>query len=215
MAYRNSRIPVPDWKRRVELETAWGMIRQSTWGAMGGGTLPLYFDIDELFAADYRLKDKNEGNVLSRKALVRFILNDIEQLTREQGIDSLAFIDDGEMGPVGAQWLAITIAFELNSRLLLVRPWKELVSSRIKGKPPEPGERFLILTDVATTGGSIIDAAQVLDLYGASVAMAYAIVAHDDEKNFSKRAALLEAKNINFHHWKKASELKAIKEEGI
>jgi hypothetical protein len=33
--YKNSRVPIPNWKRRVMLETAWGMIRDADYNIIG------------------------------------------------------------------------------------------------------------------------------------------------------------------------------------
>jgi len=184
------------------------MISRSEWGAKAGRTLPSYFDIDKLFAADYRLKNVG-GAEASRRALIREVLNSLETIRQEHAIDYVAFIDEGEMGPVGALWLATSVAFELNVRLLLLRPWKELVHARIKGDRPEPGEKVVIVTDVITTGSTIFDAVETLNLFGAKCEFVYTVVLRDDDNEIIANREKLLSK-MKLVHWRKASELESM-----
>ena len=199
------KIPVPNWNRRVDIDIATGMLRQSNWGSTAGVSLSSYFDIDDLFAVDYRLNVSDRAN-LTRKAFIRQVESIIEGIIQEHGIGRVAFIDKGGMGPLGSIWLALLTALELNVKLLLVRPWKELISARIKGEAPAQNERVLIFTDVVTTGGTVIDVAKVLKDYGAKAVATFAIVERDDTAILDKRKEIIGDK-MPVYCWKKASEI--------
>lgn len=205
------KIPVPDWDRRVDIDIAHGMLRQSNWGSTAGVSLPTYFDIDDLFAVDYRLSVNDQAN-LTRKAFIRQVESLVEGVIQKHGIDRVAFIDKGGMGPLGSIWLALITAIELNVKLLLVRPWKELISARIKGEAPQPNEKVLIFTDVVTTGGTVIDVANVLKDYGAKAVATFAIIERDDATILDKRKEIIGDK-MPIYYWKKASDIMGLVKE--
>lgn len=193
------------WENRILIDIAVGMLRKSTWGGSAGLPLQSFFDVDGLFAVDYRFDADKTATV--RRSFVRQIITNLERILQECKIDRVAFIDKGGMGPVGGLWLALTTAFELNFKLLLIRPWKELISARIKGEEPKQDERFLIVTDVITTGRTVVEASNVLQLYGAKAVAVYAITERDDEKEAQDKRRELLGDNIEIHVWRKASEL--------
>ncbi|MCL4538147.1 MAG: hypothetical protein M1378_00855 [Bacteroidetes bacterium] len=201
------RVPVADWEKRVKLDAAAAMISQSEWGTREGATVRSYMDVDKLFTADYRLKEAGSVAGASRRAFVRKVIDPLETVLAKEVINRIAFVDEHEIGPVGAVWLAMTIALELDIELLLLRPWKELVPSRIKGRKPEAGEKFLIFTDVVSTGRTILDALEVLERYNAKCNVAYALVDRDDNPDLLKARSQLLGDAIKIFSWEKSSRL--------
>jgi orotate phosphoribosyltransferase len=207
MKPRHPKLPVPDREKRVKLDVAVAMISQSEWGTKEGATVRSYFDVDKLFTADFRFQESDSVVGSSRRQFVREVITDLDAILAERAISRIAFVDEHEIGPVGGLWLAMTVALELNMDLLLLRPWKELEPSRIKGKTPEAGERFLIFTDVVSTGRTILDALQVLEHYAASCDVAYTLVERDDDAGLIKARQELLGDRVEILCWVKSSTL--------
>lgn len=206
MSRKYGRGPVSNWNARVEQDIAAAIWKSSEWGAHAGMTLPSYVDIDELFTADFRWKGGMSA-VSSRKAVIREVITQVECILAECGIDRIAFVDEGEMGPVGALWFAAPIAVELNVRISLLRPWRELIGASVKGEQPEPGEEFLIFTDVVNAGDTILDALETLRHFGAVARAAYAIIDRDDNPKVTERRVTRLGTAVKLYHWRKASQI--------
>jgi len=93
----------------------------------------------------------------------------IQEIEQENPFDRLAFIDKAGHGPVGMIALSSQITCKSQKEAIFVRPYKNTVRSTIEGKPMGPGERILIVSDVATTGQSLLKAASKLWAVGTVV----------------------------------------------
>jgi orotate phosphoribosyltransferase len=88
-------------------------------------------------------------------------------------ITRLAFAEKQDNGPVGALALMSLILYISGLEGCVVRPDRRLLPARVKGRPIVPGERLMIIGDVATTGGTISKPAKCLRELGATVPAAF------------------------------------------
>jgi len=110
----------------------------------------------------------------------------VEQLQHEFGkLDRLCFIDKAE-GPVGAVTLRDLASWQTNIPAITVRLRGDFITSdlRIKGMQAagasginvlRAGERVLVVSDVATSGGTILDAVKIITDAGGTVSAAVAL----------------------------------------
>ncbi len=129
------------------------LIKNSEWDFVSGGHGRDYIDVDELFSTT--VADTDAYSVLLDQT-ARLI----EELRDERDYRSLAFIE-GPRGPVGALSARIELARATGMPTLIVRPYKRLLSQAIKPFKTSPSP-ILIVTDVATTGTTIAEAARLL-----------------------------------------------------
>lgn len=198
---------IPNWEERVLTDIAVAITHRSQWGTRAGETLSSYFDVDDIFAADYS-KAADGTRTASVKSTIRSIVGTVEEVCQKEGIDKIAVVDDPEKGPVGGLWLATILALELDSNLILVRPSKELLAARLKGEPVNYGDNVLLVCDVTTTGGSILEVADILGQYKANLKAVFSIVGRDDlGESYHAFIQSLEESGTRFYLWKSASEL--------
>jgi hypothetical protein len=132
------------------------VIKNSEWELVAGGHAPTYYDLDELFSR----ADGQEHN----KRLLDLTIERIKELQAEHGYASLAFIEELR-GPTGVLPARLSLSEATGLPSLILRPYKRLLSQAVKPfrQPPMP---VLIVTDVATTGRTIADAADLLGRLG-------------------------------------------------
>lgn len=63
------------------------------------------------------------------------------------------------------------------------------VETNIEGHPPQPGDRVAIVTDLTTTGSSLIEAARTVQDSGASVVFTFAVIEHGEQARRNIEAA--------------------------
>lgn len=86
----------------------------------------------------------------------------IQELEEEESFNRLAFIDKAGHGPVGMIALSSLLIYKLQKDALYLRPYRNTLRSTIKGKRLRSNEKILIISDVATTGETILKAAKTL-----------------------------------------------------
>lgn len=159
-------------------------ISNSSYINVGGEQAASYFDVDQLYGDKWY----EEGKPQARELFDRLI-HAIQESSRAQKIDALAFIerDDGPLGLVSARQL---ISERSAMPVWVVRPRKRLHYSLVKGGVPTPGHAVAILNDVATTGDSIVEAAEALWSFGVQTPVAFSVV--DLERGARQKLASME-----------------------
>lgn len=104
---------------------------------------------------------------------------------------------DGLAGvPIGGLYLATGLALRMDRPLLYVRPPREpdeVAAPHIEGIY-RPGQRVLVVDDLATGGGSLVET--IVALRNAGLMVSDAVVLIDREQGAAQR---LEAMGVNFH----------------
>jgi orotate phosphoribosyltransferase len=159
-------------------------LKSSEYEAVHAGRIPDYFDAD-LFLCDPK---QIEG-------VVRWFKEELER-QRELGvtIDRLAFIEKRE-GPVGALTLKDLLSLETRVPTAILRPRRKGPAPRIKGLSwnRQPlirfdrdgrSERVAIVSDVGTTGTTILEAVDMVEAAGGRVEVA--LVLYDRTEGAAK-----------------------------
>lgn len=139
-------------------------LQNSEWTLTGGLPSRHYFDLDNY------LCDHTEAVCLSNK-----LIEKIKLMREKLGFNKVAFVDKGENGPVGLITLKELIASSVDLETIIVRPKKLLIRSFIKGNLTK-NDRVLILSDVATSGYTIFQAAQKIWMLQAKVPCALVVL---------------------------------------
>lgn len=125
-----------------------------------------FLDLD-LSLADINISEKLTDTIASK-------FKTLEQID-ECKIDKIALIDKGDIGPVGLISLKSSLSKKVNKESIIVRIQKYLVRSAIKGELTK-GDNVAILSDIATTGFTIHQAAQKIWAYGGKIAFALVVI---------------------------------------
>lgn len=147
------------------IDVAGKSLQNSEWTLTGGLPSKHYFDLDS-FLCD------NAAAVL----LIDMLVKKIKLMHTRLNFNKIAFIDKGENGPVGLITFMGFIAKSVEIETIIVRPKKMLIRSFIKGTLVN-NDRVLVLSDVATSGHTIFQAAQ--KLWGLHAKVPYALVVFD------------------------------------
>lgn len=177
MTKATDKIPFPSEEERKHL--AYDFIRsarRSTYTMSAGAPSSYYFDVDEFFLG--RGDDESfltpEELSQRRERVVGCLSADLIQLASRHAISRLAFVDKMGVGPVGmVAWMSL-LASSTGLDVCIVRPRKRVAAASLKGHPAKASERFLVVTDVATTGRTIASAVRRLRELGGEVPVAYA-----------------------------------------
>lgn len=139
----------------------------SEWTLQGGLPSSHFFDIDNYSCA----------SIGSLTSLSQYISSKVKLLSEKEGgqFNKLAFIDKQEGGPVGLISLMGSIAQSVNKEAVIVRPKKLLIRSTIKGEISK-SDSVLILSDVATTGETIFQAAEKIHAHGGRTPNAIVVI---------------------------------------
>lgn len=129
-------------------------VKNSEYDYVSGGHGTSFVDVDELFGP-------NDGDTELLSELLDATISAIRGLVTQQGYNVLGFID-GRRGPAGAVSLRTLLARAVGVDSVVLRPYKRLLSQAIKPFRIGPQSRVLLVTDVATTGRNVVDAAQLL-----------------------------------------------------
>lgn len=150
--------------------------KRSTYTTVAGLPTDLFYDVD-----DFLLGQVEEGifeNEIGRgrrEVFLKAVCSDLLRIASRFSIVRLAFVEKGGPGPVGMlAWLPLLLN-GTGMEACVVRPRKRLLLSSTKGRPVQKGERFLIVSDVATTGMTIMRAAARLRALGGVVPAAYVL----------------------------------------
>jgi len=143
------------------------------------------FEFDRV-RAQVRLKD-----------MVGEIIPKIAEAARANAVSRLAFPEKRDDGPVGTLAMMDLILFHSGLEGCIVRPDRRLLAARIKGRPISLGERIMIVSDVATLGGTIARPAACLRELGAVVPAAYVLL----DRCQGAKERLAEEGIALLHHW--------------
>jgi orotate phosphoribosyltransferase len=95
-------------------------------------------------------------------------------ISEQIGFDS---IDSVASVPTGGLVIASSLAYELVKPLVYVRSQaKEYGTGKLVEGMVKPGDRIILVDDVATTGGSVINGIKELKKAGAKITDAYVII---------------------------------------
>lgn len=150
-------------------------LRNSLYITQGGQRARSYINLDVgLFGDDEMPRDfQRQSDVM--ETLTDLLSQKICEIAKEKNADRLAFIDKGGQGPVGVLSLASLIVVNSKIEGLLVRPYRKARRATIRGRSIVEGEGILIVSDVATTGRTILSAAEVLRSRGGKVRSALVV----------------------------------------
>lgn len=148
--------------------------RASTYVLSSGAASPDYVDIDGYYLGSEGDHDFDPARAQQRLTeLVELVVPAILEAVDRLSITRLAFAEKQDNGPVGALALMGLILYHSGLEGCVVRPDRRLLPARVKGRPVLPGERIMIVGDVATTGGTISKPAKCLRELGATVPAAF------------------------------------------
>lgn len=148
--------------------------RASTYVLSSGAASPDYVDIDGYYLGSEGDHDFDPVRAQQRLTeLVELVIPAIREAADRFSVTRLAFAEKHDNGPVGALALMSLILFQSGLEGCVVRPDRRLLPARVKGRPVLPGERIMIIGDVATTGETISKPAKCLRELGATVPAAF------------------------------------------
>jgi len=150
------------------LEIAGLSLRNSEYTLVGGLPSAHYFDID-----NYLMENKN-----SSVALSKFLANKINQLSSSYEFDKVAFIEKGGAGPVGLIAISSMLGKLIDKEMIIIRSKKRLLRGTVKGLLKKD-DRVMILSDVATIGWTIFEAAEKVWDLGGKVPCALVVIDRD------------------------------------
>jgi orotate phosphoribosyltransferase len=151
--------------------------RNSTYVLSSGAASGTYIDIDAYYfgnEGDYDFDLQRAQQRLGE--VVELVVPEIIAAASEHSITRLAFPEKPDDGPVGTVAMMDLILLASGLEGCVVRPERRLIAARIKGRPIVSGERIMIVSDVATTGGTIARPAACLRELGAVVPAAFVLL---------------------------------------
>ena len=158
---------------------------RSTYTLTNGGDADWYWDIDLfLLGASTQTPDgRMYLDATTTKRRVEFVVKafarEIEKLRQNNLVTRIAFLENATGGPVGMISFASSLIAETGLEAVFVRPRRSVLVSAVKGRPFIPNERVVLLSDVATSGRSLLSAISILREAGADVSSV--VVALDRE----------------------------------
>lgn len=169
--------------------------RRSTYTLSSGSHSNVYFDVATFLLG---LRDSEEYTVdLAKERSGKYLDLIIERLSaicESAHVGKIAFIGPDSGQAIGMLPTVTTVINRLDRPTCIVRPYKRLKIERIIGAPIVPGEDILLISDVATTGRTLVDAAHCLQAAGGRVGHAFVI--YDRQENARQR---LEEAGITLH----------------
>ncbi|MDQ7786737.1 MAG: hypothetical protein RDU01_03940 [Thermodesulfovibrionales bacterium] len=182
-------------------------LRNSEYTLIGGLPSAHYFDIDS-----YLMENKNNAT-----ALAKLLADKINQLSKSHEFNKVAFIEKGGAGPVGLISIRSTLGTLIEKEMIIIRSKKRLLRGTIKGSLNKD-DRVIILSDVATIGWTIFEAAEKVWDLGAKVPYALVVIDRDQGATVNlgrKGIELLSIYTAKTIREKKGSELKEHYKTGI
>lgn len=202
--------PVVETRRREDmLLDLHRSMRRSTYILSSGQPSDEYTDFDGFYLG-------GEGDFEFDRARAHVRLNDmvneiiprIVAEARAHAVSRLAFPEKRDDGPVGMLAMMDLILYHSGLEGCIVRPDRRLLAARIKGRPVSSGERIMIVSDVATLGGTIARPAACLRELGAVVPAAYVLL---DRCQGAKERLAEEGIDL-LHYWNLAERDKLLTE---
>ena len=133
------------------------------------GTTDFYFDIDLSIA-----------NPSMLRPIIDWYVAVIERIKSEYGkIDGIAFMEK-DSGPVGSILLAGTLIDKANVPGIIVRLRRRLHLNSLKGAGLKKGDQVILISDVLTSGGGIVNAVTKLRSHGLRVISAVVLVSRKE-----------------------------------
>ena len=134
-------------------------LRENKWSLTSGGKSSFYIDLDAILTTPDAIKKVSD-----------LYLDEIAKAQKEKGrIDRLAFIEK-DSGPVGAITLKDLLVVKTGIPGIVIRPQRRVLAAAVKGSESlRPGDKMLLISDVATSGSSILKAAQIAWAFRARV----------------------------------------------
>ena len=127
---------------------------RSRWALVGGGESPVYYDLDKALA-----------NPTTAARVVNLYEEMINDLVNESGpVQRMAFIEK-RRGPVGAITLKDLLVQRTGLPAVIVRPRRRINCATVKGVA-NSGEKAIVVSDVATSGGTVLEAVDKLESHG-------------------------------------------------
>lgn len=149
-------------------------VKNSEYGYVQGGHGHCYFDADLLFGgADTEARDESAG-----EQVIDWLVKQISSAVRDRAANVVAFIESG-IGPTGLIAVRAALALRCEIPTVIVRPQRRLVRSRIKGGKIDDGSKVLLLSDVATSGKSLLRASRVIWDHAGTVVGAVVLASHE------------------------------------
>lgn len=150
--------------------------RRSVYVLSNGASSTEYTDFDGYYLGG--VGDHEFSKDLAQQRLVELIqkvVPNIGEAARKHSIARLAFYEKRDDGPVGMLTHMNLIAVICGIESCIIRPEKRLLAASIKGRPIVPGERFMIVSDVATSGHTILRVATRIREVGGIVPAAFVL----------------------------------------
>jgi len=167
-------------------------LRNSWYYLQSGRKAPAYANIDSAILG-YRDETLGPQHQIMEDLAEQFA-EKIKQIDRESPFHQLAFIDKAGRGPVGMIALSSHIIWKSQKEAVFVRPYRNTLRSVIEGRQLGPNEKVLVISDIATTGETILKAAS--KLWSAGAIVAGALVFFDQQLGAKENLAL---KDITLH----------------
>lgn len=163
--------PSDSMEREICHDIARRCLKNSSYDLTSGGRGGNFFDIDE-YTTNKSPEEEGESAAEKARRVADLCAKKIEEL-KSKGIkiDRLAFTER-DSGPVGMITYKDLIETVANVEACIIRPRKRLLRSALKGRPFAPGERVALISDVATSGDTIHEAAEKIWNLGGTVSCA-------------------------------------------
>jgi orotate phosphoribosyltransferase len=153
--------------------------KNSFYYTLSGQVARDYVNLDEAILGDDDTWETGQQHEVI-KQLGEIVLKEITNIEKEMPFDRIAFIDKAGQGPVGMIALSGLIMSNLKKEAIFVRPFRNTTRGSIRGRSLHDKDRILILSDVSTTGRTILKAAEKIWIHRAIVAGA--LVVFDNER---------------------------------
>lgn len=171
-------------------------LKNSEYDYVRGGHGGDFLDVDELYGD----RPGRDLETLVEEAIVERV----QRIQSEQPLRAVVFVER-DNGPVGLVASRFLIAKRLDLPTWTVRPRKRIRRAVLKGGTLKPGDRVVIVTDVATTGTTIAEAARAIWQLGGQVAGAISLV---DRESGAKET--LEQVDIDLDSIRSIDDLRAV-----
>jgi hypothetical protein len=198
-------------ERALLSRIAAGNTRNSSWTLVSGNRSAEFHDVDDALTGEgiHRGITTVEKDISEHvRAYTEVLSHQVRQAVDRYDISRLAFIDKGPMGgPVGTLGVLAATVERTGMQAVIVRPRRRFRGAEFKGAPVTEGERFLVVSDVATSGAGIAAAADIIWQRGGRVPVA--VVVYD-----RNQGAADNLRRIDIDLWS-LYEHRALREEGI
>lgn len=134
------------------------VFQNSEYEATFGGRLPYYFNASQL--------------ILCSPSLINDIVSSISSYIREyldKYPNAKICVMEKDSGPIGVLALASSISQAIGSPISVIRPNRDIFGMDVEGAGIKEGDDVILIQDVITSGGQIIEANRVIKGHGAKI----------------------------------------------